>query len=500
MDKSRLVKLVFVLILTLTAWLVPAETFGIPNLTVIEQRVIAIFLFAAFMWILEVFPIWTTSVFVIVFMLLTVSDSSLMFLRPDGLTELLQAKKNGVIDEAGLSQLAELQGYYGTAISYKSIMATWADPIIMLFLGGFCLAIAATRCNLDINLARVLLKPFGTRSEIVLFGFMIVTAVFSMFMSNTATAAMMLTIIAPVLKMLPTEGKGRVALALAIPVAANVGGIGTPIGTPPNAIALKYMTDSGICEQIGFGQWMLVMVPFVIILLVFAWFLLLTFFPFKAKHVNITLEGEFKKDSQSLIVYTTFAVTVVLWLLDSVSGLNSNVVAMIPIAVFCISGIIGKEELKSINWDVLWLVSGGFALGVGLQGSGLAKHLVETIPFSEWSPMMVLVGSGIVCYLMSTFMSHTASSALLVPILAAVAKGMGDNLAGFGGITTMLIGVAISSSLAMALPISTPPNALAHATGYTKQSDMMKIGVIIGVVGIALGYVILIFSRQVGLL
>ncbi|MCQ2216496.1 MAG: SLC13 family permease [Bacteroidales bacterium] len=500
MDKKFLAKLLIVLLPTLLLWFMPGDCFGMDNLTVIEQRVIAIFYLAASMWITELFPIWTTSVFVIVLMLLTVSDSSLMFLRPEGLTDLLQAKKNGVIDEAGLSQLAQIQASYGTAISYKSIMATWADPIIMLFLGGFCLAIAATRCNLDINLARVLLKPFGTRSEIVLFGFMIITAVFSMFMSNTATAAMMLTIIAPVLKMLPAEGKGRIALALAIPVAANVGGIGTPIGTPPNAIALKYMSDSGICDPIGFGQWMLVMVPFVIIILVFAWFLLLTFFPFKAKHVNIKLDGEFRKDKQSMIVYITFGVTVLLWLLDSVSGLNSNVVAMIPIAVFCLSGIIGKEELKSINWDVLWLVAGGFALGVGLQGSGLAKHLVETIPFSEWPALVVLIVSGLVCYLMSTFMSHTASSALLVPILAAVAKGMGGNLDSIGGISTMLIGVAIASSLAMAMPISTPPNALAIATGYVKPGHLAKIGVIIGIVGIALGYVVLIFSRQLGLL
>lgn len=478
MEKKQLIKLCIVLILSVIAWVIPPEYIGLPNLSIIEQRVVSIFIFAALMWILEVIPIWTTSVLVIVLMLLTVSNNQL-----------------SLLDYRDMDN-------FGTMVNYKSIMATFADPIIMLFMGGFALAIAATRCGLDINLARVLLKPFGTKSEVVVLGFMIVTAIFSMFMSNTATAAMMLAIVTPVLRMLPRDGKGRISLALSIPVAANIGGIGTPIGTPPNAIALRYIQspESGLDIQIGFGQWMLVMVPFVIILLVFAWLLLIKLFPFKQKNFEINIKGEFKRDTRSIIVYITFGVTVILWLLDTKTGLNSNIVAMIPLAVFCITGIIGKEELKQINWDVLWLVAGGFALGVGLQGSGLAKSIIGAIPFGEWSPLVVFAGSGLICYVMSNFMSHTASSALLVPILATVAVGMGDSIEPYGGITTMLAGVAVSSSLAMVLPISTPPNALAHATGATRQKDMAVVGIIVGLVGIVLGYLILMGASKLGLL
>lgn len=478
---SKVIKLLIAIVASLVVWCLPTDCFGIVGLTVIEHRVIALFVFAALMWMLEAIPIWTTSVLVIVLMLLTVSDSQLIFL-------------NDAV--AGTD-------VFGTMISHKSIMASFADPIVMLFLGGFALAIAATKSGLDLNLARVMLKPFGTRSEVVLLGFMIVTAMFSMFMSNTATAAMMLTILAPVMAQLPKEGKGRIGLAMAIPIAANVGGIGTPIGTPPNAIAIRYIQsvdEANLGLGIDFGQWMAVMVPFVIVILGIAWFMLIKMFPFSQRHVSIKIDGTFHKDWRSIVVYVTFAVTVLLWVLGSVTGLNSNVVALIPFAAFTITGVIGKQELREMNWDVLWLVAGGFALGTGLQGSGLAKHLVESIPFDQWPPLLVFAGSGLICYLMSTFMSNTASAALLIPILATVAKGMENVIEPFGGASTMLIGVALSASLAMALPISTPPNALAYSTGAIKQMDMVRTGLIIGVVGIVLGYLFLMFASNIGMI
>ena len=148
----------------------------------------------------------------------------------------------------------------GTLVSYKALLAAFADPTIMLFLGGFILAIAATKVGLDVQLAKVLLKPFGTKPKFVLLGFLCVIALFSMFMSNTATAAMMLTFLAPVLRTLPKEEKGMAGLALAIPIAANVGGIGTPIGTPPNAIALGYLNET-MHQGVGFGEWAIGMVP-----------------------------------------------------------------------------------------------------------------------------------------------------------------------------------------------------------------------------------------------
>lgn len=463
------VMLPIVIAITLFLWLVPTTFFGIDGLTVTEQRTIAIFVFAALMWMFEIIPTWTTSVLIIVLMLLTISDSSVSFMKGSGIP-------------------AEM----GTFVSYKSLLATFADPVIMLFLGGFILAIAATKVGLDVQLARILLKPFGKKSEFVLLGFLFVIGVFSMFMSNTATAAMMLTFLAPVLKTLPADGKGRIGLALSIPIAANLGGIGTPIGTPPNAIALQYLNES-LHMGVGFGEWMAVMVPYVILMLLISWGLLLWLFPFKQKTIELKIEGARQRNWQSYVVYVTFALTILLWMFEKTTGINSNVVAMIPVGVFCVTGIITKEDLKEINWSVLWMVAGGFALGVALNSTGLAEHLVNSIPFGQWLPLAVILVSGFLGYFLSNFISNTAAASLIVPILSAVGVGMGENLDSMGGVKTLLVGVALATSLAMLFPISTPPNALAHSTGLVTTKDMTKVGILIGVIGFALGYSLLIF-------
>ena len=312
---------------------------------------------------------------------------------------------------------------------------------------------------------------------------------------------MMLTFLAPVLKALPADGKGKIGLALAIPIGANIGGIGTPIGTPPNAIALKFLNDpDGMNMGIGFGQWMMVMVPFTLVMLFFAWIVLRRLFPFKQKEIFLQIESHHQGSWRDILVYITFAVTVGLWLTDSITGVNANVVAMLPLGVLCIAGIITKRDLEQISWSILWMIAGAFALGVAMRQSGLAQNMIEAIPFSQWSPVAIIIGSGLLCYIMANFISHTATAALFVPILAIAGTSMADSLSSLGGVATLLIGVAICSSLAMVLPISTPPNALADATGFIKQKYMVKTGLIMGAVGLVLGYALLIFCGSHGIL
>ena len=274
--------------------------------------------------------------------------------------------------------------------------------------------------------------------------------------------------------------------------------MGTPIGTPPNAIALKYMSEIGI--EIGFGQWMAFMIPLTLVLLLLAWVMLLKLFPFKAKSIELNIEGELKKDWRSIVVYVTFACTVLLWVLDKKTGVNANVVAMLPVGVCAIIGVLTKRDLEEISWSVLWMVAGGFALGVALNKSGLAQHMIDAIPFGSWSPLVVIIGSGLLCYAMANFISHTATAALLVPILAVVGESMSTALGPVGGVATLLVGVAIASSVGMVLPISTPPNALAYATGLIEQKNMVKVGLIMGVVSLLVGYVVLILLGTNGLI
>jgi sodium-dependent dicarboxylate transporter 2/3/5 len=472
---KKTVQAIFVALVTLLLWNLPTESFGIIGLTVVQQRIIAIFAFATLMWVMEVVSSWATSVTIMGLMLLFTSTS-------------------------GIKPMCDPE-VVGELLPYKGIMACFADPVVMLFLGGFVLAIAATKTGLDAQLAKVLLKPFGQKSDNVLLGFLLITALFSMFVSNTATAAMMLTFLTPVFKQLPPEGKGRISLALSIPVAANLGGMGTPIGTPPNAIAIKYLNDpEGLNLNLGFGEWMMFMVPLVALLLFISWWLLKSIFPFTQKTVELKIEGSMKKNRQTYIVIVTFFITVALWICEKWTGINSYTVALIPFVVFALTGIINKYDLEEINWSVIWMVAGGFALGYGLNQSGLAANAVESIPFGDFSPLLILVLSGLICYGLSNFISNSATAALLMPILTVVCTAMGDKLAPIGGTSTVLIGVAVAASSAMILPVSTPPNALAYSTNLVHQNDMARIGIIVGIISIVVGYAMLYLMGTLGVI
>ena len=475
MNLRRCLSFLVVCVFTFFLALVPTSFYGVnpetlePIFTLTQQRVIAIFVFTAMMWILEVIPTWTTSVVAIVAILLTTSNKGLGF---------LMMKEN-----------------IGEMTNYKSVMAAFADPVIMLFLGGFVLAFAATKVGLDVQLAKIMLKPFGNKPKTVLLGVLLVIGIFSMFMSNTATAAMMLTFLTPVLMTLPADGGGRISFALAIPIAANLGGIGTPIGTPPNAIALGALQEAGF--NITFVGWMIRMVPYVIVMLLIAWFLLTKMFPFKAKTIELKIEGAPVKVTpfQKYVVWVTFALTIILWVFEGVIGVNSNIVAMIPFAVFSATGILKSRDLEHINWAVLWMVAGGFALGTALNQTGLATTLINTIPFASWNALVVMLVGGLICYFLSNFISNSAAANLVVPILIVVGKAMAGNpgFESLGGIPSMIAGIAICASVAMCLPVSTPPNALAASTGMITTKQMATVGIILGVVGIVLGYLMLIF-------
>lgn len=461
------VLLPIVLLVSIFLWAVPTEFYGIEALTAVQQRVIALFVFAALMWMFEIIPNWTTSLLVIVLSLLLVSDKGLSFLcNPEA----------------------------GKLVGYKSIMSAFADPIVMLFLGGFVLAIMASKYGLDVTLARFLLKPFGKKPKWVLLGFLVIIAIFSMFMSNTATAAMMLAFLAPVLASLPEDDRGRIGLALAIPVAANLGGIGTTIGTPPNATAVGFLADNGI--NVTFAEWAMHMIPFVLIMIVIAWVLLQVLFPFKTKELVLNIPPSTRKtDWKTYVVWITFAVTILLWATEAITGVSSNVVALIPLAVFSATGLFGKEDIKEINWTVLWLVAGGFALGTDMNGTGLAKVLIEAIPFGQMPVLLIFIIAGIVCYFLSNFISNSATAALLIPILIVVAMAMSDPSAAnnaqflsWGGTHAMIIFVATCASIAMLFPISTPPNAIASSTGLVPTKEMTKVGIIIGAIGFVFGF------------
>ncbi len=363
--------------------------------------------------------------------------------------------------------------------NYTTFFNTLAHPIIILFLGGFLLASAAVKYNLEKNLTRILLKPFGSRPKSILFGLMLVTALLSAFMSNTATTAMMITVVLPIIAQLKPGDKFRTGVALSIPVAANIGGIATPIGTPPNAVAIAALANKG--HHIAFSTWMVIAVPLVLIALVFAWRLLLVLFPASTDRVEMKMEGTFDQSFRAKILYVVFALTVLLWVTEKLHGISSSAIAFLPVAILPAFGVVGKEDIRGLSWEVLWLVAGGISLGISLKETGLAAWMIAQVPWGNLGTIGMLAVFALVSIIMANFVSHTVTATLLVPLAISLAStGLIDP-----GSTLMITAVviAIGSSMGMSLPISTPPNAIAISTGMVETPQMARVGIIIAVVG-----------------
>ncbi len=428
-----------------------------PGLSVEGHRVFSIFLAAVVLWITEAVPLHATATIIIFLEILLVSDKAI---------------------------LATPEGF--TPPSYRTFFATLAAPVLMLFLGGFFLAHGAAKFNLDRNLARVFLRPFGTSSRMILLGLIGITAVFSMFMSNTATTATMMAVVLPIIAQLPPGDRMRTGLALSIPIAANVGGMGTPIGTPPNAIAIGALSQAGI--NLGFLQWMLMAVPFVLIILAVVWLLLGRFYGFAGKTITLSIDSTFNTTRQAKIFYVVFAGTILLWLTEGIHGMTSSVVGFVPVVVLLSTRVFSSKDLQSIQWHVLWLVAGGIALGVGVGKTGLDGWLLGLIQWGEMSPVAILAMLSVVALVLSTVISNSATANLIVPLAMTLSVSEGITISPI----VAAVFVAIGSSLAMALPISTPPNAVAMSTGAVRTKDMVVIGALVGAFGLT---VFLLFGQ-----
>ena len=359
------------------------------------------------------------------------------------------------------------------AADQAKYLSPFFSEVILLFLGGFVLAEVLGKYSLDRKLAGELLKWTGTSPAKAMAGLMFGSAFLSTWMSNTATTAMMFAIVLPIVEKIPRENPFGKALLISIPFACNLGGIGSPIGTPPNAIAIGSLGQKG--EVVSFGAWMLATIPLMLVLLAFTWFLLLKLFPPK----DLVLELP-KLDNKPLTktqwgVFVLFGVTVVLWFLSDLMGLSIGLISLIPLVVAYGSGMLKLNDFNQLPWDVLFMVGGGMCLGVGLSQSGLTSYVVGLIPID--APFLVILFAfGILAALMTTFMSNTATANLLIPLAVSLDTGVG----------VLVMVIALNCSTSMSLPISTPPNAIAFGSGRLEVKDMAKAGVAISVLALFL--------------
>lgn len=453
----RLLKVFIILIIVYGSWYLP-----IPGLTLASRISLVIFIGAAGFWVTEAIPPFATAIMVVVLNVYFLGMPS----GPLGLA------KTGLTD------------------SYQIFINPIASPVLVLFFGGFIMAIAATKHGLDVRIARALIKPFGTRPSMVLFGIISITGLFSMFMSNTATTAMMIALLTPVFKHFEGRPPFKKALVLSVPFAANIGGIGTIIGTPPNGVAVSVLAGAG--HNVSFFKWMLVGVPVAAVMLFLLWLILLQIFQPKKEKFELLFPEPIQLTWDLLIVICTFTLTVLLWMTEPLHKIPTAVIALLPIMIFTMFGIIDRNDLKKVEWYVLILIAGGMSLGISMTKTGLSNVLVNHISFLPVPGIVLLVMILFITVLLSNFMSHTSASNIIIPLVISLAP-VSPLIA--------VMGVAFSSSLAMSLPISTPPNAIAFATNEVTTRVMAKYGTIVSLCGLAIVITLLyVFHNFIGLI
>lgn len=405
-------------------------------------------------------------------------------------------------------------------MSVKDVAANYGHPIVFLFFGGFVMALALEKANLHKRIALGIIKRIGTSPDKVILGFMIATAFLSMWISNTATTVVMLPIAYSVIQLLVNDEDGftkndknfALSIMLGIAYSANVGGIATLIGTPPNIVLAGFM-ESEYGYSISFVRWMIAGVPFAIIMLGFI-YIILTKIVYPNKLANFTestksIDEEIKKlgtwSVDEKLVVCIFMIAISLWvaknyLNDVFPELNLSDTTISMLAAFACFTVMVKnnmllawEDTKKLPWGIIILFGGGLALASALSGVGIIKMIGDLV--SENKALSVFAVSAIlisVMLFMTELMSNVALVAIFAPMIAGVATGLGIN------ILHLLIPIAMASSCAFMLPMSTPPNAIVFASGHIKVAQMARAGIILNLVSIAL--LILFFNFVIPLI
>ena len=363
---------------------------------------------------------------------------------------------------------------------YQDYVNTWSNSVIWLMLGGFFMADAMQKTHLDRVVFKMSISKFGTTPQNILLGLMLTTATFSMIMSNTATTAMMIASVAPFLKSIDKNSSLPKAILIGIAASASIGGMGTLIGSPPNAIAVDALADKGI----GFLEWMYVGMPVSIILTFITWYFLKKKYvkgntPIEVQLDETPTEEELRQDPKILamkknVVLAVLVITLVLWLTEKLHNIPASIVSLVPIMLLTMLGVIKGNDVRKLPWDTLMLVAGGLALGMAIKETGLAQHYVNKIQEIQLNFYALVFFFAFLTVLLSNVMSNTATATILIPIGIILT---------YQNPVVLPIVIGLSASTALFLPISTPPNAIAYSTGFLQQKDFRYAGIIVGVLG-----------------
>jgi len=369
-------------------------------------------------------------------------------------------------------------------LEVKEALSYFAHPIIFLFLGGFGLAAALHKYSLDELFAGYIMKIAGTRMLFSILSLFVSTALLSMWISNTATTAIMLPVALGLISSLKDKNPANdTFILLGVAYSANIGGIGTIVGSPPNAITAANL-------GLSFSDWLAVGIPFMIVLfpvmVVVLYFITRPKLP-DMKTLNKVTPALVFSNPKSYIVAAVFALTVGLWLfsnpLSSRLGIENgfdSIIAVFAIILLVLFRTIKWKELERFtDWGVLLLFGGGLVLSGVLGETGASRYLAELVEYDmyNYGIFLLILGAVTLMIFLTEVASNTASAAIMVPVFLA----LGQELALFSP-DVLALSVGIAASCAFMLPVATPPNALVFGTERIKQRDMMKVGVVLNLV------------------
>ncbi len=431
----------------------------IPTYTLSDAGVTTLFilLFAAGLWISEAIPAFAVSLLVISLEIVLLGFSD--------------------FDFASGSKEWE---YY---------LSPWSSPLIFLFLAGFIMASAASKTKLDLWLAKRVLFFVGGRPKNIVTGLIAITFVLSMFISNTATAAMMMTVLTPLLLHIKPSNPFSKAMLLSVVVGANLGGMATIIGTPPNAIAVGLL---GMNAPSFIGWMGYALIPAIIVVVILR-FVILRLYPSNEPFINLTSIKDVNHFDDSTKEFTKvpaipswkknitiliFMITVLMWLTGPLHNIPTTVISFIPIIGFTLFGILDADDMCNIRWDVIILIVGGLSLGLAVSKTGLDIWFATLVNVQNMELFLLILVFTFVVVIISNFMSNTAAANIMLPIVLAVAATLSET-----GSIYAVIAVALSASFAMSLPVSTPPNAIIFSSKKVTTKDFLIIGLISAFVG-----------------
>ncbi len=391
---------------------------------------------------------------------------------------------------------------------FGEVAANYGSSIIFLFFGGFVLALAMEKVNLHKRIALNIIRLTGTNANGVILGFMLATALLSMWISNTATTLVILPIAMTMMQFLtsdeslPAKGRRNFSLAtmLGVAYAANIGGTVTVIGTPPNVVMIGYL-ESEYGMQMDFLNWSAIGLPFALIMLTATFFVLTRFYPNRLGNLGMSrqvLDEEIaklgKRSDKENMVLICFGLTAFLWIartyVNSWTGLdlgNAQIAILGALLVFTIPTNFGKgdfvlewQDTSRLQWGILILFGGGLALATSLSKVGIIGSIGDYVQESGFTASTTIPFLITVMLFMTELMSNVALVAVFSPMVAGISEGLGVEF------LHIAIPITLASSCAFMLPMSTPPNAIVFVSGYIKVIEMALVGIVLNLISITL--------------